>query len=167
MRTAAAEVTSPEGSPSHRSAKVALCSAVGTVFGMASVGRFGAVPLGLAVSRPRKSQTPLIFYGYPVELIQEWCAVSKQTAYLYKIGARKPSRQALRLFTLHREGRILGKEWEGWRIKGGRLFDPEGVPADARQLRAFSLMMQFANELARRDPETRKRYFDILNLAAG
>ena len=115
--------------------------------------------------RGRTARTPAIFYGYPVELIQEWCAVSKQTAYLYKIGARKPSRQALRLFTLHRDGRLLGKEWEGWHAKGDRLFDPEGNATTARQLRNYCLMMQFAHELARRDPDNRERFEAILRRA--
>ena len=48
-----------------------------------------------------------LFYGYPAELIAEWCAVSRKTAELYKRGVRKPSRQALRLFCLHRDGKIL------------------------------------------------------------
>ena len=54
----------------------------------------------------RKRPTPLLFYGYPVELIADWCAASRHTAYLYKIGARKPSKQALRLFVLNRDGRV-------------------------------------------------------------
>ena len=64
----------------------------------------------------RKRPTPLLFYGYPVELIADWCAVSRHTAYLYKIGARKPSRQALRLFVLNRDGRVLDDTWKGWAI---------------------------------------------------
>ena len=48
-----------------------------------------------------------IFYGYPDQLIARWCGVSVATARLYKSGARKPSRQALRLFALYRDGRVL------------------------------------------------------------
>lgn len=112
--------------------------------------------------RARQHQTPAIFYGYPVELIQEWCAVSKQTAYLYKIGSRKPSRQSLRLFTMHRDGRILGRDWEGWTVQKGVIVDPAGTATSMRQLRAYGLMMQFAHELARRDPEDRDRFYEIL-----
>ena len=70
---------------------------------------------GLAMPRARRIRpTPLVFYGYPDELIADWCAVSRHTAYLYKIGARKPSRQALRLFVLNRDGRVLDDTWKGW-----------------------------------------------------
>lgn len=115
--------------------------------------------------RARKFPTPAIFYGYPVELIRDWCAVSRQTAYLYKIGARKPSRQALRLFTMHRDGRILGGDWDGWRVEKGCIFDPSGTATSVRQLRAYGLMMQFVHELARRSPADRDKFYEILRSA--
>jgi len=115
--------------------------------------------------RARRFQTPSIFYGYPVELIQEWCAVSRQTAYLYKLGARRPSRQALRLFTMNRDGRVLGMDWDGWRVEKACIFDPSGTGTTMRQLRAYGLMMQFAHELARGDPEARERFYEILRSA--
>jgi hypothetical protein len=41
------------------------------------------------MGRKRTKPTPALFYGYPVELIQLWCDVSRQTAYLYKIRGPK------------------------------------------------------------------------------
>ena len=109
--------------------------------------------------------TPAIFYGYPVELIQLWCGVSQHTAYLYKIGARKPSRQALRLFTLHRDGRVLGPEWRDWAIQKDRLVSPEGQETTQNQLAAYWLIMQLVRELASRDPEAREEFNRLLRSA--
>lgn len=92
----------------------------------------------------------MLFYGYPVEVIAAWCHVSASTAYLYKIGHRKPSAQALRLFQLHRDGRVFGDEWEsGWLVRGSTLVDPDGNATTQGQLRAYWFVMQLARELAR------------------
>lgn len=78
------------------------------------------------MGRKRTKPTPALFYSYPVELIQAWCGVTRQTAYLYKIGARRPSPASRRLFILHRDGRVLGPGWEDWAVRSDRLFDPDG-----------------------------------------
>lgn len=44
-----------------------------------------------------------IFYSFPAHVIARWCGVSPVTASLWKQNKRKPSRQALRLFALHRD----------------------------------------------------------------
>jgi hypothetical protein len=106
-----------------------------------------------------------IFYGYPEALIAQWCGVSRQTAYLYKIGARKPSRQALRLFTLHRDGRVLGPEWDGWSVHKAKLVSPEGRESTQGQLRAYWLVMQFAQELASKSRKTLDEFYDLLRSA--
>jgi len=80
------------------------------------------------VGRRKKSIGNFLFYGYAPELIVRWCGVSMQTALLYKSGVRKPSRQALRLFTLHRDGRVLGPEWREWSVSG------VNYPGQERQL---------------------------------
>lgn len=83
-------------------------------------------PSGEVVGRRRKyANGNLLFYGYPPELIARWCSVSEQTALLYKTGARKPSRQALRLFVLHRDGRVFSSDWKDWAIHKDRLVNPE------------------------------------------
>ena len=115
---------------------------------------------GLAM--PRARQTPIVFYGYPVELIQRWCAVSIQTARLYKSGLRKPSRQALRLFTLHRDGRVLDEHWQGFAVHKGVLVDPQGREFTAGQLNAHWLIVQLARDLAERDPRDLEEYRRIL-----
>jgi hypothetical protein len=92
------------------------------------------------------------FYGYPAEIVARWCAVSLDTAKLYKAGKRKPSRQSLKLFALHRDGYVLGEEWCGWAAREGKLIDPEGNSTTQAQLRAYWIVMQYAAELARRDP---------------
>jgi len=123
-------------------------------------------PLGEAVGRRRKyANGNVVFYGYPPELIARWCGVSAQTALLYKTGARKPSRQALRLFVLHRDRRVLGPEWNEWIVKGDRLVSPEQDEFTQGQLRAYILVMQLARELASKDPTKLEQYYEILRSA--
>lgn len=98
--------------------------------------------------RKRRNPTPALFYGYSVELIQSWCGVSRQTAYLYKIGARQPSPASIRLFVLHRDGRVLGQGWDDWAVRKDRLVDPDGNETSQGQLRAYWILVQLAKELA-------------------
>lgn len=121
--------------------------------------------MGLRVGRPRKSIASLLFYGYPPELIAQWCGVTVHTAYLYKIGARKPSRQVQRLFVLHRDGQVLGPEWRDWKVHKNRLVSPEGQETTQGQLAAYWLIVQLASDLASRDPEAREEYCRILRSA--
>lgn len=123
-------------------------------------------PSGGAVGRRRKyANGNVLFYGYPPELIARWCGVSEHTALLYKTGARKPSRQALRLFVLHRDGRVLGPEWREWFVHKNKLVSPEGQETTQSQLNAYWLVMQLARELTEKDPEARQEFYPIL--AAG
>ena len=86
------------------------------------------------------------------------------TAQLYRIGGRKPSRQALRLFTLHS---VLGDGWEGWQVRKEFLIDPEGNRTTQAQLRGLYIILQFAGDLARRssDPADREHYWELLQNA--
>ena len=107
-----------------------------------------------------------IFYGYPEQLVAQWCGVSLHTARLYKSGARKPSRQSLRLFTLHRDGRVLDqKYWRGFSVNKGKLVDPSGREFDSGQLSAHWLIVQLAQELARKDPRDLEEYHRLLRTA--
>jgi hypothetical protein len=91
-----------------------------------------------------------VFYSYPVHLVAEWCAVSLSTAASWKCGVAKPSRQALRLFELHRDGRVLGApEWLEWRVEGALLVDPEGNATSQGQLRAYAIAIRLFLEMAR------------------
>ena len=121
--------------------------------------------LGAAVGRRKKSTGNLLFYGNPPELIAQWCGVTLHTAYLYKIGARKPSRHVQRLFVLHRDGRVLGSEWREWKVHKDRLVSPEGQETTQGQLAAYWLIIQLASDLASRDPEAREEYRRILRRA--
>lgn len=121
--------------------------------------------LGAAVGRRKKSVGNLLFYGYPPELIAQWCGTTVHTAYLYKIGARKPSKQAQRLFVLHRDGRVLGPEWRDWAVHKNKLVSPEGQETTQSQLNAYWLVMQLAHELTKQDPKARNEFYRIL--AAG
>lgn len=98
--------------------------------------------------RRRSRPTPALFYGYPPEIIADWCHVSAATAYLYKIGHRRPSKQAVRLFVLHRDRRVLTEEWKGWLVKPEYLVDPEGNETSRDLLRNYALVLQFARSLA-------------------
>lgn len=107
-----------------------------------------------------------IFDGYSAELIGRWCAVSLKTARLYKAGQRKPSRQALRLFTLYRQGRLLTGAWSECAVRGECLVDPDGAAVTVGQLRAYWIVMQLAAELARQaGPEAQERYYRALGMA--
>lgn len=51
-------------------------------------------------------------YGAAAESIADWCAVNCHTAALNRSGQRVIWKQALRLFLLHRDGRVLADEWD-------------------------------------------------------
>lgn len=106
-----------------------------------------------------------IFYSYPAQVIAAWCGVTVAAARLYKSGRRKPSRAVLRLFTLYREERVLGPLWRGWIIREGTLVDPDGNATTQAQLRAYWLVMQYAAELAKRDPVEQERFYALLRRA--
>lgn len=120
----------------------------------------GYANAGACMSRPLQFS---IFYGYPAELVAEWCSVSVRTARLYKNGSRKPSKQAVRLFLLHRDGRVLTRPWAGWRVSDRAIVDPEGNETTHAQLRGYWLVMQYAKELAReRGPESVEHFMRLL-----
>jgi len=78
--------------------------------------------------------------------------VSLATAKLNKSGQRKASRAVLRLFTLHRDGRVLGSAWKGWKASKDSIADPDGNVTSVRQLAMYFFVMQYAAALAARDP---------------
>lgn len=106
-----------------------------------------------------------IFYSYPPQLIARWCSVSIETASSWKAGSRRPSRQALKLFALHRDQRVLGDAWRDWKLQDGVIIDPEGNSTTQAQLRAYWLIMQYAAELARRDPQAYEHFQSLLRQA--
>lgn len=106
-----------------------------------------------------------IFYAFPAKLIAAWCGVSPSTAALWKQNKRKPSLQALRLFTLHRDELLLGEAWRGWKVRGGTLVDPDGNATTQGQLRAYWLIVQYAAELSKRDPIEYERFQTLLRQA--
>lgn len=113
-------------------------------------------------SNPRSSVS-LLFYGYPAPLIAEWCCVTLHHAYRLKAGTSKPSGAVLKLFKLHARHQLLGAEWKGWQVIGDRLVDPEGGDFTQNRLRGYSMMMQYAAELARNaGGDARDRYFELL-----
>lgn len=133
--------------------------------GMVTHAGLAAESSGLAMPRKRSRPTPAVFYGYSVDVIQSWCCVSRQTAYLYKSGSRKPSKQALRLFVLNRDGRVLDDNWKGFAVHGAKLVDPEGREFDRGQLRAHWLIVQLARDLASKDARDLEEYWRILRSA--
>jgi hypothetical protein len=106
-----------------------------------------------------------IFYSYPAKVVAAWCGVSPATAALWKQNKRKPSLQALRLFTLHRDESLLGDQWRGWKVRGATIVDPDGNATTQAQLRAYWLIMQLAAELSRRDPVTYESFHSLLRQA--
>jgi hypothetical protein len=87
------------------------------------------------------------------------------TARAYKDGSRKPSRQALKLFSLHRQELVLGPEWRGFTIRGGTIVDPAGVATTRAQLEGYQIIMQWAAFIASRNPELQREFYDLLKQA--
>lgn len=106
-----------------------------------------------------------VFYGYPAELIAEWCLVDVDTAVRWKMARTTPSRQALRLFELHKQRRVLGDSWAGWIVKGDRLVDPEDNETTQGQLRAYALVYQHYRELMRDNEAAKQRFQEIMREA--
>ena len=112
-----------------------------------------------AVPKARTKVVQLnVFYGFPARLVATWCRCSESTARLYKTGLRKPSRAALTLFMLHRDQRVLGPAWRGFRVQEDRLLDPAGDALRVGQIATYRLLLQWAAELAKKDPQTQERY---------
>ena len=97
------------------------------------------------------------FYGFPAELIAEWCGVSVGTAEHYKAGRRKPPTPVLRLFRLYRDGKVLEKDWDGYKVVDGKLFGPDGRYVTTAHLSHLALVCQ---ALAQKD---REAYDSILS----
>jgi len=116
--------------------------------------------------RERAETRLSIFYGYPAALIARWCGVSVKTARDWKAGRRKPSRQALRLFALYRDGRVLEEAWRGWRVTETGIVDPDGNVTTLPQLRGYFLLLQWAGELASRDPTTQRQWWELMGRRA-
>lgn len=100
------------------------------------------------VGRPRKTEKLNVFYGYPVELVAEWCSVARSTAYAWKTGSLKPSKPAAKLFRLHRDRMVLTPEWKGWFVTRKAIVDPDGNETPRNLLHNYFFMMQYCRELA-------------------
>lgn len=104
------------------------------------------------MARKRRPTSPLNpFYGYPAELIAEWCGVSVGTAEHYKAGRRKPPTPVLRLFRLYRDRKVLGDEWADYRVVGENLVGPDGRNITPSHLAMWSIVWQL---LAEKDPQS-------------
>jgi hypothetical protein len=106
-----------------------------------------------------------VFYGYPAELVAQWCGVTVRTAERWKRGERRPSTSAVELFELYRARRVLGSEWNGWLVKDALLVDPEGNETSQAQLRAYYLVYQLVGELRRHDAEAAAAFERIMRAA--
>ena len=100
------------------------------------------------------------FYGYPAKEIAEWCGVSVGTAEHYKAGRRKPPTPVLRLFRLFRDSQVLGREWEGYRVVGDKLFGPDGKFVRPSHIVLLGLLWQ---ALAEADS---KKYHELIEKAS-
>jgi hypothetical protein len=114
------------------------------------------------VGRKRTPTSPANpFYGYPAELIAEWCGVSIGTAEHYKAGRRKPPTPVLRLFNLLRHQKVLlGEDWEGYRCAKGKIYGPDGKSVRPTDIALIGILWQ---ALAEAD---NNRYHEILKMAA-
>lgn len=99
--------------------------------------------------RPSSAANP--FYGYTAKVIAEVCGVSIGTAEHYKAGRRKPPTPTLRLFCLHRDGKVLSdKAWKRYKIVQEKLFLPNGRFVTESHILYLELMCQMLKEA---DPE--------------
>ena len=96
-------------------------------------------PLGRK-KRPTSPANP--FYGYPAELIAEWCGVSVGTAEHYKAGRRRPPTPVLRLFRLYRDGKVLDEDWNDYRVVKGALYGRDGKPVRPSDVVLIGLLWQ-------------------------
>lgn len=64
----------------------------------------------------------------------------------FKAGRRKPPTPVLRLFRLYRDGKILGPEWQGYRVVKNQLWGPDGRPVSPSHLAHWSLAWQLLAE---------------------
>jgi len=122
-------------------------------------------PSIVGVAGVRAIQPLGVFYSYPADLIARWCGVSVATAAQWKRGARKPSRQALRLFSLHRDGRVLGEKWRRWKVVDDSIVDPAGNVTSLALLEGYAMIFQWVADIAARDPETQRQYYELLKRA--
>src|SRR5450432_410787 len=100
------------------------------------------------VGRPRKHPDLDMFYGYPAELIAEWCSVALSTAFAYKSGRLKPSKPAAKVFRLRRDRMVLTQDWRGWFVTRSAIIDPEGNETPRNPRRNHHLMLQYCRGLA-------------------
>jgi hypothetical protein len=110
------------------------------------------------VGRKRRPTSPANpFYGYPAELIAEWCGVSVGTAEHYKAGRRKPPTPVLRLFRLYRDGKVLDGAWSDFRVRKGMLIGNDCRPVRPSDIVLMGLVWQALSE---KDPES---YFALMD----
>ena len=74
----------------------------------------------------------------------EWCDVSKVTACAWKKGTRKPSRRSVKLFSLYAQGKVITREFDGWKFNSrtGALVFPEGNEFTPGMIRTLPLLHQ-------------------------
>ena len=111
-----------------------------------------------------------MFFGYSTLLLSQWCLVDEDTALRWKRGEQTPSPQALLLFKLHRDGRILGPEWQGWHVRGAQIVSARNQSTTQGQLRAYAINYQLLHELMRKlngadAADARGRYLKAMELA--
>jgi Phage protein len=104
-------------------------------------------------------------YGFPIDLIADWCCVDLKTARHYKSGTRIPGKAAAMLFTLFSRGLVVPAQWEGFSFRGFRLYDPYGKELTAGQLRAYQLGLQMMREWARGDALRTRTLDEIFSTA--
>jgi hypothetical protein len=90
--------------------------------------------------------------------------VSLNTAQAYKAGRRAPSRSVMRLFTLHRDRRVLGPKWKGWVLTADSIVDPDGNETAIMLLHNYAFIVQYAAHLARENgEEAQSEFYKLLS----
>ena len=103
------------------------------------------------MGRKRIPTTPASpFYGYPAKVIAELCGVSVGSAEHYKAGRRKPPTPVLRLFRLYRDGKVLGRKWDQYKVVDEKLFGPDGRLVTEAHISHLAMVCQM---LAEKDPD--------------
>lgn len=106
-----------------------------------------------------------IFSGYPDEQIARWCLVKPATVRNWKRGKTRPSKRAVKLFTLHASGRVLIGNWRGWRITNTALYDPAGKAFKRTEMEIHSIVYQIASYCRQNHMPKKKNLWDEISEA--
>jgi hypothetical protein len=116
------------------------------------------------LARPRSQTSESSpFYGYTYQAVMAACLVTKQCAMRWRAGTGTPSPQALKLWSIFRDGRLVSALFKGWFFneKDGELVTPQGDSFKPSEIQNIPLLYQ---QLSAQRAEIRSYKQQILEL---